>query len=94
MRHAESKKNVVYYPWIPEEEHDILTAERQRQALALGHFLHEKGILGILSFHAGRTRETAKAIGQFMGLKAGYEVDQAIASWRGGKSLDGYQISW
>lgn len=30
VRHAESKENVVYFPWIPEEEHDILTAEGQR----------------------------------------------------------------
>jgi len=91
VRHAESKKNVVHLPWTPEEE--PLTAEGRRQ-VAIGDFLNEKGIVAILSSPAGRTRETAKAIGQVIGLKAGYEVDPAFASLRGGKSLDGHQISW
>lgn len=94
MRHAESKKNVVHFPWTPEEELDTLTAEGRRQAVAIGDFLNGKGIVAILSSPAGRTRETAKAIGQVIGLKTGYEVDPACASLRGGKSQDGHQISW
>lgn len=94
MRHAESKKNVMHLPWTPEEELDTLTAEGRRQAVAMGDFLNDKGIVAILSSPAGRTRETAKTIGQVIGLKAGYEVDPAFASLREGKSLDGHQISW
>jgi len=30
VRHAESKKNVVHLPWIPQEELDTLTAEGRR----------------------------------------------------------------
>lgn len=94
MRHAESKKNVVHLPWTPEEELDTLTDEGRRQAVAIGDFLNDKGIVAILSSPAGRTRETAKAIGQVTGLKAGYEVDPAFASLRGGTSEDGNQITW
>ncbi len=94
VRHAESKKNVVHLPWTPEEELDTLTAEGQRQAVAIGNFLNEKGIVAILSSPAGRTRETANTIGQVIGLKAEFEVDPAFASLRGGKGQDGNQISW
>lgn len=94
VRHAESKKNVVHLPWTPEEELDTLTDEGRRQAVAIGDFLNDKGIVAILSSPAGRTRETAKAIGQVTGLKAGYEVDPAFASLRGGTSEDGNQITW
>ncbi|MDH4193152.1 MAG: phosphoglycerate mutase family protein [Nitrospirota bacterium] len=84
VRHAESKKNVVHLPWIPEEELDTLTAAGQKQAEAIGNFLKDKGIVVILSSPAGRTRETAKAIGQVIGFKTGYEVEKAFASLRGG----------
>ncbi len=94
VRHAESKKNVVHLPWTPEEELDTLTDEGRRQAVAIGDFLNDKGIVAILSSPAGRTRETAKAIGQVTGLKAGYEVDPDFASLRGGTSEDGNQITW
>lgn len=94
VRHAESKKNVVHLPWTPEEELDTLTAQGRRQAVAIGNFLNDKGIVAIMSSPAGRTRETANAIGQVIGWKAGYEVNPAFASLRGGKSLDGNQISW
>ena len=94
VRHAESKKNVVHLPWTPEEELDTLTDEGRRQAVAIGDFLNDKGIVAILSSPAGRTRETAKAIGQVTGLKAGYEVDPAFASLRGGTSEDGNQVTW
>ena len=94
VRHAESKKNVVHLPWTPEEELDTLTDEGRRQAVAIGDFLNDKGIVAILSSPAGRSRETAKAIGQVTGLKAGYEVDPAFASLRGGTSEDGNQVTW
>ena len=94
VRHAEAKKNVVHVPWTPEKELDTLTVEGQRQAVAIGNFLNDKGIVAILSSPAGRTRETAKAISQVIALKEGYEVDPAFASLRGGKSQDGNQISW
>ncbi len=94
VRHAEAKNNVVHVPWTPEKELDTLTDEGQRQAVAIGNFLKDKGIVAILSSPAGRTRETAQAIGQVIGLKEGYEVDPAFASLRGGKSQDGNQISW
>lgn len=94
VRHAEAKKNVVHVPWILEKELDMLTVEGQRQAIAIGKFLNEKGIVAILSSPAGRTRETAQSIGQVIGWKLGYEVDPAFASLRGGKSQNGNQISW
>ncbi|MDT3779360.1 histidine phosphatase family protein [Nitrospira sp. MA-1] len=94
VRHAEAKKNVVYVPWTSEKELDTLTVEGQRQAVAIGKFLMNKGIVAILSSSAGRTRETAKAIGQVIGLKEGYEIDPAFGSLRGGESQDGNQISW
>lgn len=94
VRHAESKKNVLHFPWTPEEELDTLTAEGQRQAVAIGHFLNEKGIVAILSSPAGRTRETAKAIAQVIGVRAKFEVDPAFASLRGGTSEEGNQITW
>ncbi|MBA3611330.1 MAG: histidine phosphatase family protein [Nitrospirales bacterium] len=94
VRHAEAKKNVVHVPWTPEKELDTLTVEGQRQAVAIGKFLKDKGIVAILSSPAGRTSETAKAIGQVIGLKEGYEVDPAFTSLRGGKGQDGNQISW
>lgn len=94
VRHGESKKNVAHLPWTPEEQLDTLTTKGREQAAAIGHFLKDKDIVAIQSSPTGRTRETANAIGQVIGLKEGYEVDPAFASLRGGKSQDGNQISW
>lgn len=94
MRHAEAKKNVLHWPWTSEEELDTLTVKGRRQAAAVGSFLKDKGIVAILSSPAGRSRETAKLIGQVIGLEKGYEVDKAFAPLRGGKDPDGNQVSW
>ena len=51
VRHAESKKNVVHLPWIPEEQLDTLTTKGREQAAAIGNFLKNKDMAIIYLTH-------------------------------------------
>jgi broad specificity phosphatase PhoE len=94
VRHAESKNNVVHLPGIPEEQLDTLTTKGREQAAAIGNFLKDKDIVAIQSSPAGRTRETAQAMSEILGLPEGFEVEEAFSSLRGGKGPDGNPVSW
>jgi broad specificity phosphatase PhoE len=94
VRHAESKKNVVHLPGTSEKQLDTLTSNGREQAVAIGHFLKDKDIVAIQSSPTGRTRETAQAMSEVIGLPTGYEVEEAFSSLRGGKGPDGNPVSW
>jgi broad specificity phosphatase PhoE len=94
VRHAESKKNVVHLPGTLEKQLDTLTSNGRDQAVAIGHFLKDKDIVAIQSSPTGRTRETAQAMSEVIGLPEGYEVEEAFSSLRGGKGPDGNPVSW
>ena len=94
VRHAESKKNVMHLPGTPEEQLDTLTTKGREQAVAIGHFLKDKDIVAIQSSPTGRTRETAQAMSEVIGLPGGFEVEEAFSSLRGGKGPDGNPVSW
>jgi len=79
------EKNVVHLPCTPEEQLDTLTTKGREQAAALGNFLRDKDIVAIQSSPAGRTRETAQAMSEILGLPEGFEVEEAFSSLRGGK---------
>jgi probable phosphoglycerate mutase len=94
VRHAESKKNVVHLPGTPEEQLDTLTTKGREQAAAIGNFLKDKNIVAIQSSPTGRTRETAQAMSEILGLSEGFGVEEAFSSLRGGKGPDGNPVSW
>jgi broad specificity phosphatase PhoE len=94
VRHAKSKKNVMQLPGTPEKQLDTLTTKGREQAVAIGHFLKDKDIVAIQSSPTGRTRETAQAMSEVIGLPGGFEVEEAFSSLRGGKGPDGNPVSW
>jgi broad specificity phosphatase PhoE len=94
VRHGESKKNVMHLPGTPEKQLDTLTTKGREQAAAIGNFLKDKNIVAIQSSPTGRTRETAQAISQILGLAEGFEVEEDFAPLRGGKGPEGNPVSW
>ncbi|MEX2493621.1 MAG: histidine phosphatase family protein [Nitrospirales bacterium] len=94
VRHAESKKNVLHLPWTSEEELDTLTTKGREQAAAIANFLKDKNIVAIQSSPTGRTRETAQAMSEILGLAEGFEVLEDFASLHGGTGPDGNPVSW
>ena len=93
VRHAEAYKNVLHMPGTPDEKLDSLTSKGQMQAASVGIFLKGKGIVAVITSPTGRTRETADAIGEALGLDQHYSVNNAFVSLKKGIKPDGKSVS-
>lgn len=92
VRHAESWKNVQPVPDLPPEQLDALTPKGQDQARALGQRLKGRGVGLVLYSPTGRTRETATAIAEALGVEA--REAAALAPLKSGKTPDGEPVTW
>ncbi len=80
VRHAEAWKNVAAPP--PGVDPDALTPEGEAQARAVARWLAERHPDAIVTSDTGRTRATAQAIADAVGVQP--RVSPAFASLRGG----------
>ena len=94
VRHAEAYKNIPHLPGTPEEKLDSLTPKGRRQAVAVGTYLKGKGVVAVIASPTGRTRETAEAIGNALGLDPQYSEDRAFTALTNGKTSEGRLVSW
>lgn len=93
VRHAQAWKNVPDAP--PDADPDALTPEGQAQARAAGRWLAERRPDALVTSDTGRTRATAQAIGEAVGLAprvvAGFgplrgpSLDRRVADWAAGR---------
>lgn len=94
VRHGEAYKNVPHPSDTPREKLDSLTPKGLRQAAAAGKYLEDKAVVAVVASPTGRTRQTADAIGEAIGLKEHYSQDKSFASITGGKTPDGQPVTW
>ena len=94
VRHAEAYKNVSHPPDMPKEKLDSLTPRGIEQARKTGVLLKGKNISLIIASPTGRTRETARIIGEEIGLKGAFSEDRAFASMKKGVTSEGKLANW
>lgn len=94
VRHGEAYKNVPHLASTPQEKLDSLTAKGQRQAASAGKFLKDKGIVAVIASPTGRTRQTANAIVEALGVPENYSTDKSFAPIVQGKTPEGEPVSW
>jgi len=64
------------------------------QAAEAGRILKGKAVVAVIASPTGRTRQTAEAITEALGLHEGYVQDAAFASLKTGTTPDGQPVSW
>lgn len=94
VRHGEAYRNVPHPADTPQEKLDSLTPKGLRQAAAAGKFLADKEVAAVIASPTGRTRQTAAAIVEALGLKERYSTDKSFASITQGKTPEGEPVSW
>ena len=94
LRHGEAYKNVPHAEDTPKEKLDSLTPRGLRQAALAGKFLKDKGIVAVIASPTGRTRQTAEAISQAIGLKKAPIEDKSFASITQGTTPEGEPVTW
>ncbi len=94
VRHGEAYRNVPHPADTPDEKLDSLTPKGLQQAASVGNFLRDKEVVAVIASPTGRTRQTADAIGEALGLARHYSQDKSFASLREGKTPDGKPVSW
>ena len=94
VRHGQAYRNVPHPGDTPEQKLDSLTPKGLAQAATAGKFLKAKGVVAVIASPTGRTRQTAEAITEALGLQEGYSQDAAFASLKAGKTPDGEPVSW
>jgi probable phosphoglycerate mutase len=94
VRHGQAYKNVPHPADTPAEKLDSLTPRGLAQAASAGKYLAKKGVVAVVASPTGRTRQTADAIGQAVGLAQHYSTDKAFASVTQGRTPDGEPVTW
>lgn len=94
VRHGEAYRNIPHPADTPEEKLDSLTPRGLQQAATAGNFLKDKGVVAVIASPTGRTRQTADAIGEALGLTRHYLEDKAFAPLREGTTPEGQPVSW
>jgi broad specificity phosphatase PhoE len=94
VRHGQAYRNVPHPANTSPEKLDSLTPKGLAQAATAGRFLKDKGIVAVIASPTGRTRQTAEAIGEALGLPEHYSTDKAFAPITQGKTPNGKPVTW
>jgi broad specificity phosphatase PhoE len=96
VRHGEAYKNLPEWrrpSGLSDDAIDSLTPTGKEQAAALGRYFKARNVVAVLASPTGRTRQTAQAICDSIGIASPTEAP-AFAPIRNGTTPDGEKSSW